>query len=161
MNIARLLGMTNVPQMRRMACAIIVNAMVFHDRIAGMHLEISPLRLVCGPGVPNPEAETLEAWSKILKINYWPIFSIAADILNQLPSDYASQITEDASLHRRGVIRNRRRQRSRPDRANLPKAHRGPQVSGDLLHAAGVRGPAGAGWRWRKWRAWTGATPRR
>ena len=92
MNIARLLGMTNVPQMRRMACAIIVNAMVFHDRIAGMHLEISPLRLVCGPGVPNPEAETLEAWSKILKINYWPIFSIAADILNQLPSDYASQI---------------------------------------------------------------------
>ena len=92
MNIARLLGMTNVPQMRRMACAIIVNAMVFHDRIAGMHPEISPLRLVCGPGVSNPEAETLEAWSKILKINYWPIFSIAADILNQLPSDYASQI---------------------------------------------------------------------
>ena len=92
MNIARLLGMTNVPQMRRMACAIIVNAMVFHDRIAGMHPEISPLRLVCGPGVPNPEAETLEAWSRILKINYWPIFSIAADILNQLPSDYASQI---------------------------------------------------------------------
>ena len=137
MNIARLLGMTNVPQMRRMACAIIVNAMVFHDRIAGMHPEISPLRLVCGPGVSNPEAETLEAWSKILNINYWPIFSIAADILNQLPSDYAS-------LHRRGVSRNRRRQRSRPDRANLPKAHHGPQVPGDLLHAAGVRGAAGA-----------------
>ena len=93
MNIARLLGMTNVPQMRRMACAIIVNAMVFHERIAGMHRPaISPLSLVCGPGVPNPEAETLAAWSKILKINYWPIFSIAADILNQLPSDYASQI---------------------------------------------------------------------
>ena len=75
-----------------MACAILVNAMVFHDRIAGMHPGISPLRLVCGPDVPNPEAETLAAWSKILEINYWPIFSIAADILNQLPSDYASQI---------------------------------------------------------------------
>ena len=90
--IARLLGMTNVPQMRRMACAIIVNAMVFHDRIAGMHPQISPLKQVCGPDVSNPEAETLQAWSNILKINYWPIFAIATDILNQLPSDYASQV---------------------------------------------------------------------
>ena len=90
--IARLLGMTNVPQMRRMACAIVVNAMVFHDRIAGMHPEISPLRLVCGPGVSNPQAETLQAWANILKINYWPIFSIATDILNQLPSEQASRV---------------------------------------------------------------------
>ena len=90
--IARLLGMTNVPQMRRMACAIVVNAMVFHDRIAGMHPQISPLRLVCGPDVSNPQAETLQAWSNILKINYWPIFSIATDILNQLPSEYASRV---------------------------------------------------------------------
>ena len=91
-SIARLLGMTNVPQMRRMACAIVVNAMVFHDRIAGMHPEISPLRLVCGPDVSNPQAEMLDAWSKILKINYWPIFSIATDILNQLPSVFATRV---------------------------------------------------------------------
>ena len=91
-SIARLLGMTNVPQMRRMACAIVANAMVFHDRIAGMHPEVSPLRLVCGPDVSNPQAETLDAWSKILKINYWPIFSIATDILNQLPSKDAQRV---------------------------------------------------------------------
>ena len=92
LSIARLLGMTNVPQMRRMACAIVVNAMVFHDRIAGMHPQISPLRLVCGPDVSNPQAEMLDAWSKILKINYWPIFSIATDILNQLPSVFATRV---------------------------------------------------------------------
>ena len=34
---AQLLGMANVPQTRRMACAIIANALVFHERIAGMH----------------------------------------------------------------------------------------------------------------------------
>ncbi len=90
--IAQLLGMTNVPQTRRMACAIIVNAMVFHDRIVGMHPGIKPLALVCGPGVSNPQAETFQAWTNILEINYWPIFSIATDILNQLPSDYASQV---------------------------------------------------------------------
>ena len=41
--IARLLGMTNVPQTRRMACAIIANALVFHERIAGMHEGVKPL----------------------------------------------------------------------------------------------------------------------
>ena len=35
--IARLLGMSDVPQTRRMACAIIANTMVFHQRIDGMH----------------------------------------------------------------------------------------------------------------------------
>ena len=39
--IARLLGMDNVPQTRRMACAIIANALVFHERIARMHPRVS------------------------------------------------------------------------------------------------------------------------
>ena len=88
--IARLLGMSDVPQTRRMACAIIANAMVFHQRIAGMHQEVKSLRLVCGPNVANPQGETLAAWEDILKINYWPIFAIAKDILEQLPGDVAA-----------------------------------------------------------------------
>ena len=66
--IARLLGMTNVTQTRRMAGAILANAMVFHDRIAGIHGKIKPLNLVCGPDVSNPQGETLAAWAEILKI---------------------------------------------------------------------------------------------
>ena len=89
--IARLLGMSNVPQTRRMACAIVANAMVFHERIAGMHENVRPLGLVFGPGVGNPQAEVVEAWAAILKINYWPIFAIAKDILEQLPPDSAAQ----------------------------------------------------------------------
>ena len=90
--IARLLGMSNVPQTRRMACAIVANAMVFHERIAGMHESVKPLGLVFGPGVGNPQAEVVEAWAAILKINYWPIFAIAKDILEQLPPDSAAQV---------------------------------------------------------------------
>ena len=92
MAIARLLGMTNVPQTRRMACAIIANALVFHERIAGMHPTVKPLALVCGPAVANPKEETLAAWTDILNINYWPIFAIAKDILAQLPSGDAVTI---------------------------------------------------------------------
>ena len=90
--IARLLGMPDVPQTRRMACAIIANALAFHERIAGKHEGVKPLNLVCGPEVANPQAETLAAWATILNINYWPIFSIARDILNQLDSGHASQV---------------------------------------------------------------------
>ncbi len=53
---AHLLGMANVPQTRRMACAIIANALVFHERIAGMHAEVQPLDLVCGDTIPTRRA---------------------------------------------------------------------------------------------------------
>ena len=90
--IARLLGMTNVPQTRRMACAIIANALVFHNRIAGMHDNVKPVNLVCGPGVSDPQRETLDAWTAILEINYWPIFAVGKDILAQLPANEAARI---------------------------------------------------------------------
>ena len=101
--IARLLGMSDVPQTRRMACAIIANAMVFHQRIAGMHQEVKTLRLVCGPNVANPQGETLAAWENILKINYWPIFAIAKDILEQLPGGAAASILRELLETAQGV----------------------------------------------------------
>ena len=93
--IAALLGMANVPQTRRMVCAIIANALVFHDQIAGMHAKIKSLALACGDGVDNPQGEVLAAWTAILNINYWPIFAIAKDILGHFDSAYAARI-----LHR-------------------------------------------------------------
>ena len=92
MDIARRLTMTNVVQTWRMACAILANALVFHERLAGMHPEVKPLAHVCGEGVPNPQGETLAAWDAILSINYWAIFAIAKDILGQLPSGDAASI---------------------------------------------------------------------
>ena len=89
---AHLLGMENVPQTRRMACAIIANALVFHERIAGMHNQVQPLQLVCGDAIANPQDEVLTAWTAILKINYWPIFAIAQDLLSQLQAGDAADI---------------------------------------------------------------------
>ena len=90
--IAALLGMANVLQTRRMACAIIANALVFHDQIAGMHARINSLALACGDNVANPQGEVLAAWTAILNINYWPIFAIAKDILQHLDSADAARI---------------------------------------------------------------------
>ncbi len=90
--IAGLLGMVNVPQTRRMAVAIIANAMVFHERIAGTHDGIPILRHTCGPDVATPQDATLSAWQSILEINYWPIFAIGKDILEQLPMEPAARV---------------------------------------------------------------------
>lgn len=91
-SIANLLGMANVRQTRRMACAIIANALVFHDQIAGMHARIKSLAHACSDSVVNPQGEVLAAWTAILNINYWPIFSIAKDILEHLDSADAARI---------------------------------------------------------------------
>ncbi len=87
---ARLLSMSNVPQTRRMACAILANALTFHERIASMQDGIRPLELVCG--ALNPQSAMLEMWKQILDINYYPIFAIAKDILTRLPSDLAKNL---------------------------------------------------------------------
>ena len=91
-DIAARLGMTDVTQTRRMACAIMANAMVFHERIAKMHAGIKTLEKVCGEDVSNPQHEVLASWNAILKINYWPIFAIARDILSELQSSDAARI---------------------------------------------------------------------
>ena len=89
--IARRLNINDVPQMRRMACAIIANAMLFHERLAGRH-GIKPLAQICNPDTPNPQAEILAAWHGILDINYLDIFEIARDIVAELPTQEAAQI---------------------------------------------------------------------
>ena len=90
-SIAGLLGMSEVLQTYRMAGAIVANAMVFHERLAGLH-GVKPLSQLCSTSVANPKSNILEAWTQILKINYWPIFSIARDIVEQLPAAEASQL---------------------------------------------------------------------
>ncbi len=90
--IADHLGMRNVPQTRRMACAIVANALVFHERIAGIHDDVRPLTQVCGPNVANRQEATLAAWRRILEINYYPIFAIAKNIVEELPAGVAGDI---------------------------------------------------------------------
>ncbi len=81
-------------QTRRIAGAIIANALIFHERIAGVHQHIRPIDHVCGRHVDNPKQSTLDAWENILTINYWPIFDAAKNIIHLLPSREASQILE-------------------------------------------------------------------
>ena len=92
--IAKLLGMSNVALTRQMACAILGNALAFHERIAGMREdgEIDSLSQVFRRNSLNPQDSVLNEWEKILNINYYPIFAIAEDILIMMPSHVARDV---------------------------------------------------------------------
>ena len=83
--------MSEVLQTYRMAGAIVANAMIFHERLAGLH-GVKPLSQICSTSASSPKRGILDAWTAILKINYWPIFAIARDVVEQLPAAEAAQI---------------------------------------------------------------------
>ena len=68
-------------QTQRMAAAICVSAFVFHVAIEGQqHIPPVPLAGSIDKGT------LLSKWKEILEINYWPIFSIAHDLVEELQS---------------------------------------------------------------------------
>ena len=87
--IAAILHQEPGEQTHRMAAAICVSAYVFHAAIERR-----------GEFPPLPSQETanifviMKAWKDILKINYYPIFGIAWDVMNQVPIVTASWVME-------------------------------------------------------------------
>ena len=77
-------------QTRRMAMAILINAFIFHEYLAGSHGELGKVRTLAqlefinDAGLQIPDI--LEDWGIILSVNYWPIFDIACRILRAIPN---------------------------------------------------------------------------
>ena len=73
-------------QTRRMVMLILINAFVFHYHLEGYEgiRNISEIEEECPSGVITSDA-LLEEWGNILKVNYWPIFHIARQILQIVP----------------------------------------------------------------------------
>ena len=78
-------------QTNRMAMAIVANACTFHAALAGS-LGIDDFESICRPGGRLSRREVLHEWRKILKINFWPIFRTASDILAEIPSATGARV---------------------------------------------------------------------
>ena len=78
--IARDLHQEAGEQTERMAAAICVSAFVFHASIEGQ--EQIPEVPLAGS---IDKGKLLCTWNTILEVNYWPIFSIARDLVKELP----------------------------------------------------------------------------
>ena len=94
--VARSLRQDDGEQTRRMAMAICVNALVFQEAVAGTH------DAIVGPSDPSlrtglgrlSKRRVMAAWADILRVNYWPIFAVASDIVAALPAGAASDVLD-------------------------------------------------------------------
>lgn len=87
-------------QTSRMAAAIIVNAMVFHNAIARSS-DIPDIEALRRDGIVKEnllhKQDILDCWRNILDINYWPIFKLAIDLLTPIPVPDADYICTHAA----------------------------------------------------------------
>ena len=81
-------------QTSKMAMAIVANALTFHAAIAGTR-NIPPLDQLRGVSGLVSKPEVLKAWRYILEnVNYWPIFSIASEILLPIRNGTAHKLLD-------------------------------------------------------------------
>lgn len=78
----------------RMAATILINAFVFQENLAGRSGGLEDVRGLeeMNDGADMTQTLVVEEWSKILAINYWPIFGIARSILQAVPANVAANI---------------------------------------------------------------------
>ena len=84
-------------QTRRMAAAILTNAFVFHESLAGGPGKLASVRSIDAIRDANGsfrKADLLAEWKSILKVNYWPIFDIARRILEVIPATDSRPLTK-------------------------------------------------------------------
>ena len=88
--IAQSLHQEDGEQTSRMAMAIVANALVFHTAIVSAH-GIDTIDELRSMGSVN-KSRVLACWRCILKINYYPIFHIASELLRPIPDGTANAI---------------------------------------------------------------------
>ena len=157
--IAYTLNMEDSKETRRMGCAIIANSMIFHERIVGAHedLQIDSLRMICAAG--DPLEKLTDAWRAILKYNYFPIYSLANDILAYIPTHRAAtllnilrraaQRVESAGVTYAHDLTGRVFQNLISGRKFLATFYTKP-ASAALLARLAVSKLRGVEWRWRE-----------
>lgn len=86
----------NGEQTLRMAAAILANAFVFHESLAGgpgALASVRSLEELKGAGVLT-KSGLLGEWAKVLEVNYWSIFDIARRLLEHTPGSVSGHVVE-------------------------------------------------------------------
>ena len=81
-------------QTTRMAMAILLDALLFQAAIAGVQ-GIPDLSEMKAPSHGQLKARVLNAWKRVLEINYWPIFELAHDLVRVIPERDSGRLLAD------------------------------------------------------------------
>ena len=74
-----------------MAALVIINAMVFQERLASRETSFQPISSAVRDGRFS-RMTLLQVWDHILSVDYWPIFSIARQVVRELTEVEAAEV---------------------------------------------------------------------
>ena len=92
--VAAVLHQEDGEQTTRMAMAILLDALLFQAAIAGVQ-DIPDLSALAPMGRGQSKKRVLQAWRRVLDIDYWPIFEIAYDLLRAIPQRETDRLLQD------------------------------------------------------------------
>ncbi len=94
--IASVFGSPPGDEAANMGALVIINAMVFEERLASIHPDIRPLETTRHQGHIS-KTDLIRAWDAILEIDYWPIFKMARDVAGTLSEVEASEVLDECA----------------------------------------------------------------
>ena len=97
--LARVAGIFNAPpsdEAAHMAALVVTNAMVFQERLSSVDAAIQPTSASRRNGVFS-RLRLLTMWDAILDIDYYPIFSMARDVVSELSDLEAAAVLEECA----------------------------------------------------------------
>lgn len=89
--VARIFGADPGDEVANMAALVVINAMVFQERLASHEAAYQPVSAARRNG-QFARLLLLEFWERILEIDYYPIFSMARDVVQELSEVEAAEV---------------------------------------------------------------------
>ncbi len=89
--VSRIFGIEPSDEAANMAALVIINAMVFQERLASNEVAFQPVSAAMRDGRFSRLA-LLQVWEHILGIDYYPIFSMARDVVQELSEVEATDV---------------------------------------------------------------------
>ena len=89
--VANIFGADPGDEAANMAALIVINAMVFQERLANNEVAFQPVSAAIRDGRFS-RTTLLQVWEHILSIDYYPIFSMARDVVRELSEVEAAEV---------------------------------------------------------------------
>ena len=89
--VSEIFGAEPSNEVANMAALVIINAMVFQERLASNEIAFPPVTRAMQDGGFS-RIKLLQAWEQILDIDYYPIFSIARDVVKEFSEVEAAAV---------------------------------------------------------------------
>ena len=94
--VSKIFGADPGDEAANMAALVIINAMVFQERLASNEVAFQPVSVAMRDGRFS-RMTLLQVWEHILSIDYYPIFSMARDVVRELSEVEATEVLSECA----------------------------------------------------------------